>query len=74
MRAPGVAPQPMRGTVAEFDDARGLGTVEVGGTTYPFHCTAIAGGSRTIEVGTAVIFEVAAGHLGRWEATAITPA
>lgn len=63
----------MRGTVAEFDEARGLGTVEVDGAAYPFHCTAIADGSRTIEVGTAVTFEVSAGGMGRWEATAITP-
>lgn len=63
----------VRGTVAEFDEARGLGTVEVDGAAYPFHCTAIADGSRTIEVGTAVTFEVSAGGMGRWEATAITP-
>ena len=63
-----------RGTVAEFDDARGLGTVESGGRAYPFHCTQISDGSRTIAVGTEVTFEVTAGRLGRWEATAITPA
>ena len=38
------------------------------GTAYPFHCTAIADGTRTIAVGTAVRFEVVAGRLGRWEA------
>jgi cold shock CspA family protein len=63
----------VRGVVAEFDEARGLGTVEADGTAYPFHCTAIADGSRTIEVGAAVTFEVSAGGMGRWEATAITP-
>jgi cold shock CspA family protein len=63
----------VRGTVAEFDEARGLGRVEAEGATYPFHCTAIADGSRTIEVGAAVTFEVVAGRMGRWEATAITP-
>jgi cold shock CspA family protein len=64
----------VRGTVAEFDEARGLGSVEAEGATYPFHCTAIADGSRTIEVGSAVTFEVVAGRMGRWEASAIAPA
>lgn len=63
----------MRGVVTEFDDPRGLGTIEADGTTYPFHCTAIVDGSRTIEVGTEVTFEVRAGHLGRWEATRVEP-
>jgi cold shock CspA family protein len=60
----------MHGVVTEFDDARGLGTVTADdGTGYPFHCTAIADGSRTIATGTPVDFDVVAGHLGRWEAT-----
>jgi len=63
----------MRGVVTEYDDPRGLGTIEADGTTYPFHCTAIVDGSRTIEVGTEVTFEVRAGHLGRWEATRVEP-
>jgi CspA family cold shock protein len=62
-----------RGTVVEFDERRGLGTVTAeDGTTYPFHATRIADGSRTIAPGTAVDFEVVAGQLGRWEAAAIT--
>jgi cold shock CspA family protein len=64
----------VQGKVTEFDDARGLGTVESGGRAYPFHCTQISDGSRTIAVGTDVTFEVMAGRLGRWEATVITPA
>ena len=63
----------MRGTVAEFDEARGLGVVDSDEGAYPFHCTSIADGSRTIEVGTAVTFEVSAGGMGRWEATEIAP-
>jgi CspA family cold shock protein len=60
------------GTVTEFDDAAGLGTVTADdGTAYPFHCTQIADGSRTIAVGTAVRFELIA-RLGRYEAAAIT--
>lgn len=54
-----------------FDEARGLGEIESAGTRYPFHCTAIADGTRTIPVGASVTFEVRAAGLGRWEATAI---
>jgi cold shock CspA family protein len=60
------------GTVASFDKARGLGEIVTGdGDIYPFHCTAIADGTRDIEVGKHVTFTVTAGHLGRLEATAI---
>jgi cold shock CspA family protein len=41
------------------------------GATYPFHCTAIADGSREIEAGKLVTFTIVAGHLGRFEATDI---
>jgi cold shock CspA family protein len=59
------------GTVAEFDEARGLGTITAGDATYPFHCTALLDGTRTVEVGAAVTFEVTPGPLGRWEAARI---
>jgi cold shock CspA family protein len=59
------------GVVVGFDEARGLGAVESGGRTFPFHCTQIADGTRTIEVGATVTFEVRPGHLGRWEAAAV---
>jgi cold shock CspA family protein len=59
----------VRGTVAEFDEARGLGEVDADGVRYPFHCTAIADGTRTIPVGTEVTFDLRPGGLGRWEAT-----
>jgi len=64
-----------RGTVAEFDDAKGWGTV-VGddGVALFFHCTAIADGSRTIVAGTAVTYEVVPGRQGRYEAAGLTPA
>jgi hypothetical protein len=43
------------GKVAEFDEHVGLGVVEADdGTRYPFHCTQIADGSRTIPVDAAV--------------------
>ncbi|MDQ1437059.1 MAG: cold shock protein [Acidimicrobiaceae bacterium] len=63
------------GRVARFDDAAGLGDIEADdGTRYPFHCTQIADGTRTIEQDTPVTFEVVAGHMGRWEATRIASA
>ncbi len=60
------------GTVTEFDEARGLGTITAGdGTALPFHCAAIADGTRTIAVGAAVTYEVRPAGMGRWEANAI---
>ncbi|HEX2023175.1 MAG TPA: cold shock domain-containing protein [Acidimicrobiales bacterium] len=57
------------GTVAHFDEHKGLGTVRADdGRELPFHCTSIADGSRTVETGARVNFSVVAGHLGRWEA------
>jgi cold shock CspA family protein len=64
-----------RGTVERFDTAQGLGEIKAAdGATYPFHSTVIADGSRTIEVGAAVEFEVIPGHLGQWEAAAVSKA
>jgi cold shock CspA family protein len=57
------------GTVTDFDERVGLGIVtDARGDVFPFHCTAIADGTRTITVGTAVAFRVVAGRTGRWEA------
>jgi cold shock CspA family protein len=62
------------GTVVEFDDDRGYGTVaDDDGDRWWFHCTSIADGSRTIAVGASVRFEVVPGHLGRFEAVAVRP-
>jgi cold shock CspA family protein len=64
----------VRGTVALFDTASGLGEITgADGATYPFHATVIADGTRTIAVGAPVEFDVVAGHLGRWEAAAVAP-
>jgi cold shock CspA family protein len=61
------------GTVSAFDEHRGLGEITgEDATVYPFHCTEIADGTRTIAVGAHVDFEIVAGPLGRWEAAAIT--
>jgi cold shock CspA family protein len=61
------------GVVAAFDDHRGYGSISRSGdgTELFFHCTALADGSRTVEVGRRVRFTVAAGHLGRFEARAV---
>jgi CspA family cold shock protein len=60
----------VRGTIEVFDEAAGLGTVRgEDGAAYPFHCTQIADGTRTIPEGVAVTFQVVPGHLGRWEAS-----
>jgi cold shock CspA family protein len=59
------------GTVVTFDEPRGLGEIEADGTRYPFHCTQIADGTRTIAVGSPVTFTVVAGPAGRWEARGI---
>jgi hypothetical protein len=64
----------LNGSVTEFDEAAGLGTVTADdGVRYPFQCTQIADGTRSIAPGTPVAFEVRPWHLGRYEATAITP-
>jgi cold shock CspA family protein len=62
------------GFVSDFDDDRGLGTVTADdGNMYPFHCTAIADGTRTILAGVRVTFDVVTGPLGRTEASAVRP-
>ena len=58
-----------RGRVAEYDDHKGYGHLEVeGGGRLFFHCTAIADGSRTIAVGAEVEFEAVTDPRGRPEA------
>lgn len=61
-----------RGHVTSFDDRRGYGVIAADdGRALFFHCTAIADGTRSIELGASVAFDVTPGHLGRWEAGAI---
>lgn len=63
-----------RGRVVAFDARRGLGTVEDDdGHRFGFHCTRLADGRRDVAPGTAVVFRVAPGHLGEWEAAALRP-
>jgi cold shock CspA family protein len=60
------------GTVTAFDEDRGLGEITTDdGAVHHFHCTGIADGSRTVEVGTPVRFGIIPGRLGRWEAWSI---
>ena len=66
------APGPHRGRVASFDATRGLGAVaDDDGSSYGFHATAIADGSRRITVGTTVAFTVSPGHGGLYEARSL---
>ncbi len=63
----------VEGRVTGFDGERGLGEVTTAdGTTYPFHCVEIADGTRDIDVGTEVAFELMA-KLGRDEARSVRP-
>jgi cold shock CspA family protein len=66
---------PRLGRVTAFDARRGLGTVAgEDGVSYGFHATAITDGSRRIEVGTSVVFTVAPGQRGRYEAQFVSAA
>ncbi len=48
----------LTGTVTEFSDDRGLGTITTGdGRPYLFHVVEIADGSRSIEIGRSVGFQ-----------------
>jgi cold shock protein len=63
------------GRVESFDELVGRGRIEArGGLHFPFHCTAIADGTRTIAPDTAVRFRLVPGPLGTLEATAVTVA
>lgn len=61
------------GTVVEFDESAGLGLLsDDRGQRWPFHCVSIADGSRTIEIGAQVTFQLRFCTLRR-EAVAISP-
>jgi cold shock CspA family protein len=62
----------MTGLVLEFDDDKGIGTVRGDdGRELFFHCTQIADGTRTIDTGARVTFEVVPGHRGQYQAVAV---
>ena len=61
------------GRVIDFDDHVGLGHVEAAdGAVYLFHCVEIADGTRTIEVGADVEFELIV-KFGNEEARSLRP-
>ena len=62
------------GTVTAFDADVGWGELTAAdGTVLGFHCIAIADGTRRIDVGAVVAFDLLP-KLGRYEATALRPA
>lgn len=63
------------GVVTSFDDHVGAGTLadDATGRTWWFHCTSIAGGSRTVPLGVPVSFRAEPGPTGL-EAVAVTAA
>lgn len=65
----------LRGYVTAFDEHTGLGVVTGAddGVEYRFHCVEIADGTRTIDVGTEVEFDMLR-KLGRVESNLIRPA
>ena len=61
------------GRVIDFDEHVGLGHVEtVEGTVHLFHCVEIADGTRTIDVGAPVEFDLMV-KFGEAEAANIRP-
>lgn len=64
----------LSGTVTSFDAYVGLGQITSSdGVIVMFHCAEIADGSRAIDVGTSVNFELLT-KFSRNEASAIRPA
>ncbi|HBU75375.1 MAG TPA: hypothetical protein DEB38_03805 [Acidimicrobiaceae bacterium] len=59
------------GVVTSFDAKIGLGEVDVDGVAIPFHCIAIADGSRNIEVGAEVTVSTTR-RFGRVEASRVS--
>ncbi len=63
----------MEGRVVSFGDD-GWGVIrDVQGAEHPFHCTAIADGSRRVAAGADVTFDLVPGRQGRWEGGSVTP-
>ena len=74
MAGPVPAAGPHHGRVASFDPTRGLGAVaDDDGTSYGFHATAIADGSRRIERGHDRGLHGDPGHRGLYEARSLLP-
>ena len=67
-----MSPGRRQGAVTAFDEHVGLGVVADGAGEWPFHCTQLTDGSRTVAVGTQVAFELRPAHAGRVEAYQLT--
>jgi cold shock CspA family protein len=66
---------PFYGIVTIWDDPRGIGQISRDdGAEFGFHCTAMADGTRSTEVGRRVVFLLKPGPLGLYEATQIVAA
>ena len=64
----------MNGTVTDFDQQKGYGTVTASdGASYFFHCTQLTDGTRTVERGAPVAFRLRPWHRGQVEATDLAP-
>jgi cold shock CspA family protein len=64
----------VHGVVTAFSDDEGSGLlIADDGTEYYFHCTQIAGGNRSIDVGVSAIFDLSPALLGRYEAVDVAP-
>jgi cold shock CspA family protein len=62
----------VNGVIETFDAPRGVGSVRCeGDESLFFHCTAIADGTRLIEVGTKVMCTRRPGQRGEYEAVLI---
>lgn len=73
--APSSMIAPQVGKVVAYDTAAGYGTIRgEDGREWWFHCTALADGSRSIDVGESGVFSVSPGRAGRWEAVGIVKA
>jgi cold shock CspA family protein len=55
-------------TVASFNPVAGIGMLTSAEGEWPFHCTQLLDGARTVPVGQLVLFDVVAGAPGQWEA------
>ncbi len=55
-------------TVVEFSSQIGLGVLDVGGCSYPFHCVSITDGSREVDVGSIVCVRLVASKGGSYQA------
>lgn len=67
-----MVPRRIKGVVEKFEFSTGLGVIiDENEIHYPFHCIAIADGTRDIEIDSRVSFEVFPALAGRLEAISV---